>query len=172
MPARRVAASRPSSAHIAEVDLRRLFTRHACPSKFSYCTRVLHLAEGEAFRRIRVARASRRHPMILDMLADGRLHVSGVAVLVPLLTRESRDQLLARAVHKTKREIESLVAELRPRPDVPSVLRKLPEEPAASTIAKAPVGLVPGPVPECPPPSAVVEELSPARVSVMATRRQ
>jgi hypothetical protein len=49
-------------SHIAEVDLRRLYARFACSSMFVYCTRILHLAEGQAFRRIRVARASRRHP--------------------------------------------------------------------------------------------------------------
>jgi hypothetical protein len=66
-------------AHIAEVDFRHLYARHACSSMFAYCTRILHLAEGEAFRRIRAARASRRHPVLLEMLADGRLHVSGVS---------------------------------------------------------------------------------------------
>jgi hypothetical protein len=135
-------------AHIAEVDLRRLYARYACPSMFVYATHVLNLAEGEAFRRIRVARASRRHPILLEMLADGRLHVSGIALLVPFLTPQNRDQLLSLAVHKTKREIEKLIAELNPRPDAPSVMRKLPERPAAPTCGESPaatsVQLVPG----------------------------
>jgi len=120
-------------AHIAEVDLRRLWARFACPSMFVYCTRILHLAEGEAFRRIRVARASRRHPILLEMLADGRLHVSGISVLVPILTSENRDSLLSRAVHRTKREIQKLVVERHPRLDVPPVMRKLPNKPIAQT---------------------------------------
>src|SRR5262245_7406069 len=131
-------------AHIAEVELRRLYARDACPSMFAYCTRVLHLAEGEAFRRIRVARASRRHPVLLEMLADGRLHVSGIAVMVPFLTAENRERLLSLAIHKTKREIERLVAVLHPRPDVPSTVRKLPERPAAPTRSDEPGELVPG----------------------------
>jgi hypothetical protein len=131
-------------AHIAEVDFRRLYARHACSSMFVYSTRILHLAEGEAFRRIRVARASRRHPVLLEMLADGRLHVSGIAVLLRILTVENRDRLLSLAVHKTKRHIEKLVAELDPRPDVPSIMRKLPERPAAPMPATLPVELVPG----------------------------
>ena len=87
------------------------------------------------------------------MLADGRLHVSGIAVLVPILTAENRDSLLSRAVHKSKREIEKLVAEVCPRPDVPSVMRKLPERPAAPAPAQRPIELVPGTVPEPSPPS-------------------
>ncbi len=49
-------------AHIAEVDTRKLYAREAAPSMFAYCTEVLHLSEPEAALRIRVARASRRHP--------------------------------------------------------------------------------------------------------------
>jgi hypothetical protein len=142
-------------AHIAEVDFRHLYARHACSSMFAYCTRILHLAEGEAFRRIRAARASRRHPVLLEMLADGRLHVSGIAVLVRFLTADNRDQLLSLAVHKTKREIQKLVAELYPRPDVPSVMRKLPQRPSAPTPAEPPLERVPGSAADFPP--AVVE---------------
>ncbi len=61
-------------AHIAEVDERRLYAREAFPSMFVYCTNVLHLSEPEAYLRIAAARASRVHPMLLAMLADGRLH--------------------------------------------------------------------------------------------------
>jgi hypothetical protein len=113
--------------HLAEVDARRLFARYAVPSMFLYCRDVLHLSEGEAQLRINVARAAREHPILLTMLADGRLHLSGIAKLAPILTAENRDMLLSRAIHKSKREIEELVAELFPRPDAPSVIRKLPE---------------------------------------------
>ena len=40
--------------------------------------------------------------------------------------------MLARATHKTKREIEELVAELAPKPGVPSTIRKRPERKASS----------------------------------------
>src|SRR4249919_2235450 len=69
-------------AHIGEVDRRRLYARHASPSMFAYCTEVLHLSEAEAYLRITAARAAREHPLILDMLRDGRLHLSGIARLV------------------------------------------------------------------------------------------
>ena len=115
-------------AHIGEVDERRLFARQAFPSMFVYCTQALHLSEAEAYRRITVARAARTHAGLLAMLRDGRLHLSGMALLVPLLTPQNRDSVLARATHRSKREIEELVAELRPRPDVPSGMRKLPDE--------------------------------------------
>jgi hypothetical protein len=114
-------------AHLAEVDERRLYARQAFPSLFAYCTEALHLSEAEAYLRIGAARASWEHPMLLTMLGDGRLHLTGIAKLAPHLTRENRDTLLQRATHRTKRQIEELVAEIAPRPDVPAVMRKLPE---------------------------------------------
>ena len=61
--------------------------------------------------------------MLLTMLEDGRLHLSGIVELAPHLTDENCDELLARATHKTKREILELVAEIAPKPDVPPVAR-------------------------------------------------
>ena len=112
--------------HIGEVDERRLYAREASPSMFAYCTEVLHLSEHEAYLRIAVARASRKHLRLLEMLSDGRLHLSGVAKLAPHLTEANGQTLLERAAHKSKRKIEELVAELSPKPDVPATIRKAP----------------------------------------------
>ncbi|HYN04062.1 MAG TPA: hypothetical protein VE359_16550, partial [Vicinamibacteria bacterium] len=114
-------------AHIAEADERRLYAREAFPSMFAYCMEALHLSEGEAYLRIAVARASREHPMLLPMLGDGRLHLSGIALLAPHLTAANRETLLRRGTHRSKRQIEELVAEPAPRGDVPSQMRRLPE---------------------------------------------
>ncbi|HUG54254.1 MAG TPA: HNH endonuclease [Vicinamibacteria bacterium] len=114
-------------SHIGEVDARRLYAREACDSMFTYCTAVLRLSEHEAYLRITVARVARRHPLLLAMLADGRLHLSGIAKLAAHLTEANRDSVLGRAIHKSKREIEVLVADLAPRPDVPVSVRRLPD---------------------------------------------
>src|SRR3990172_9486306 len=112
-------------AHIGEVDARRLYAREAS-SMFTYCTELLHLSEAEAYLRIAAARASRKYPLLLVMLSDGRVHLSGVGKLAPYLTDANCDAVLARAVHKSKREIEELVAEIAPKPDVPPTVRKVP----------------------------------------------
>jgi hypothetical protein len=166
-------------AHIGEVDERRLFARQAFPSMFAYCTERLHLSEAEAYRRITVARAARQHPEVLEALRDGRVHLSGLARLVPLLTADNCVALLERATHLTTRQIEALVAELAPRPDVPSLLRKLPQKrQGPSVVAVEPQTVVPSPdelvarrVVCLPPPSrkAVVEPLAPARFKVQFT---
>ena len=78
-------------AHIGEVEARRLFAREAASSMFVYCAKMLPRSEHEAYLRIRVARAARKHPMLLEMLADGRLFLSGIALLAPRLTEANRD---------------------------------------------------------------------------------
>ena len=83
-------------AHIAEVDARDLYAREAAPSLFAWCTERLHFSEQETYARITVARASRKHPMLLAMLRDGRLHLSGIVRLVPHLTVENRARILGR----------------------------------------------------------------------------
>jgi len=52
--------------------------------------------------------------------------------LAPHLTRENCETLLGRAAHRTKREVEELIAEVAPRPDAPTVVRKLPDRKAAT----------------------------------------
>jgi hypothetical protein len=126
-------------AHIGEVEARRLYAREASPSMFAYCTEVLHLSEAEAYLRITAARAARKNPVILDMLGDGRLHLSGIAKLVPHLTHENAASLLPRAAHRSKRQIEELIAEMAPRPDVPTLVRRVPTKTAQVSEAPAPL---------------------------------
>ncbi|MBI5709661.1 MAG: hypothetical protein HZC42_05045 [Candidatus Eisenbacteria bacterium] len=106
-------------AHLAEVDARRLYAPAGHPSMFSYCVHELRLSEEAACKRIRAARTARQFPVLFEALADGRLHLSAVGLLVPYLTPENADELLAAAAHRTKSEIEELLAERFPRPDLP-----------------------------------------------------
>jgi hypothetical protein len=119
--------------HLAEVDARKLYLREACSSMHVYATSRLHLSDAEAFLRIRAARVSRRFPVVLRMLADGRIHLSAIAKLSPHLRDTDGEAVLARAVHRSKREIDLLVAELAPKPDAPPLMRRLPTGRSADT---------------------------------------
>ena len=111
---------------LIEFDTRRLYLGEGYPSLFAYCTQVLHYAEHAALNRIEVARAARRLPVLLEHIADGSLHLTGARLLAPHLSENNVDALLAAARHKSKREIEELIAALKPQPDVPSIVRRLP----------------------------------------------
>src|SRR6476661_8014027 len=97
-------------AHIAEFDARRLYLPAAYPSMYAYCVQELHLSEDAASKRIQAARVARQFPAILEALAEGQLHLSAVVLLAPYLTRENAGDLLAGASHRTKAEIEELLA--------------------------------------------------------------
>lgn len=114
-------------AGLAEFDRRRLYLGLGFASIYSYCAARLHLKEGAAYRRIETARASRRHPVILEMLRDGRLSVAAAALIGPNLGRPGAEELLAEASGKSKREVEVLLARRNPKPPAPSLIRKLPE---------------------------------------------
>ena len=113
-------------AYIAEIDRRKLYLEHACPSMFAFCTKRFHMSEAVAARRIRAGRATCRFPCILGMVARGELHLSGIHQLAGHLTDENYEEVLRRARHKSMREIERLIAEISPRPDVPTSIRALP----------------------------------------------
>jgi hypothetical protein len=123
-------------AALAEVDARRLYLGEGCSSMFTYCTQVLHLSEHAAYARIETARAARRWPLIFELIADGSVHLTGITLLARHLTAENHDRLLAAARHKSKREIEEIVAAIRPQPPAPSTVRKLPAAKECSATAR------------------------------------
>ena len=45
-------------AYIAEIDRRKLYLEHACPSMFAFCTKRFHMSEAIAVKRIRGGRAA------------------------------------------------------------------------------------------------------------------
>lgn len=112
---------------LAELDARRLYLGQGCSSLFTYCNQVLHLSEHAAYHRIEAARTARQYPVVLELLAEGALTLTTVALLRPHLTAENHARLLDAARHKTKREVEHQIACLAPQPDVPSLVRKIPE---------------------------------------------
>jgi hypothetical protein len=92
-------------------------------------------------------------------LIDGALTLTTVKLLAPHLTRENVGEVLAAARRKSKREVEYLVAALRPLPAVPPSIRKLPTNdhhysPAPDSIGKTsmpPIQAERGLGPECEP---------------------
>ena len=113
--------------YLGEVDARKLYREQACASMFAYCVEELHMSESEAYLRIQAARLGRQYPLLVQLLAQGKLNLTAIKLLGPQLTADNHVQLLARASGKGKREIELLLAEIAPKPDVPSRMRKLPE---------------------------------------------
>jgi hypothetical protein len=119
-------------AHLAELDARRLHLKAGGSSLFAYCLQQLGLSETEAFHRITAARLARRYPIIFELLAQRRLHLSAVCAVRRHINDENHAALLAEVCGKSKREIEELLAARFGAPSVVDKLRRLPPfEPCA-----------------------------------------
>src|SRR5688500_15944324 len=89
---------------------------------------------------------------IVDQLANGSLHLTAVSLLGPHLTTANHVDVLNAAKHQSKREVEQLIARLRPQPDVPAVVRKLPA-PNPAVIPSVPLAIdIPEAQESTPPP--------------------
>ena len=176
-------------AALAEVDSRRLYLGQGCSSLFVYCTTLLRLSEHAAYGRIEAARAARRFPVLLEMLARGELTLTSLCLVAPHLTEPNHLDVLVRVRHRCKREVEDIVASLRPKPDVPTLIRKVPRrasatEPEAGVLSAPPqtrpegdpnrgVPNVSAPTPQvetrATAPPAAVRPLAPERYKLLVT---
>lgn len=164
-----VNAERAASAdvifHLAELDRRKLYLEDACSSLFAYCVERLGYSEDGATKRVRVARLVQRFPLVLDELASGEVHLTGLFLLSGHLTADNSGQLLAEARGKSKRQLEELLARWFPRPDVAPTITPVTSEPAQAELsAWSGTGNPPARAPR-----PRIEPLSPASVRVEFT---
>ena len=113
-------------AALGELDARRLYLGEGCSSLFTYCTQILHLSEHAAYGRIEAARAARKWPAILGASCRwvGASHGDR-----PAGSASDDGESPARAglhASQDQREVEEIVASLRPEPPVGSSVREVP----------------------------------------------
>lgn len=99
---------------LAEADLRKATIGKGYSSTFDYCVRRLKLSEDEAYRRIHAARATVSRPELLSAMSDGRLSLSAVSKIAPFVQRADAAVIISRAEGKSAREIDDMLAPLRP----------------------------------------------------------
>ena len=162
-------------AHLAEVDARWLYSDRSHSSMFGYCTSELCMTRDEAYNRITAARILRDYPELQDYVASGKLHLTAIKRLIPHLTRDNARSLFEAASGKTKEQVELMLAERFPRPDVSTSLRRLPEpSPSRRLPSVLPVSQPAAPPP--PPPRSCakpkLEPLSPKRYKLQLTASQ
>lgn len=175
-------------AGLAEFDERLLHLPLGFPSLFSYCTKHLRMSEGAAYDRIEAARAARRFPVILERLATASITLSTIGLVGRHLTTSNHADLLTECHHKSKREVEVIVARLAPKPDAVTMIRRVPAltplrapapDPLAdnalaasqSVSAVSTLPASPTPVPQT-PARPVIAPLSPERFKLQVTISQ
>jgi 5-methylcytosine-specific restriction endonuclease McrA len=112
-------------AHLGEVDARGVHRSRRCSSLYTYCIYELRFSEDAAARRSAAARFAKEFPALLEAIAAGELHLTGLLMLGPHLTPANQAEVLARAKFRTKKELTKLVRELNPLPSVPDLVEPL-----------------------------------------------
>jgi hypothetical protein len=164
-------------AHLVEMDRRQLDRAAGYRSIFDYCVNRLGLSEDAAYNRMAATRVARKFPLALELLTSGALRPTALRLLEKVLTEANHREVLEAARHKSKREMELLIAQVAPRPDVPASVRKLPA-PKAAPAPAAELPLEPAAAcaaPARPPSKAtrpVVEPLAPRAISKRCSTRR
>jgi 5-methylcytosine-specific restriction endonuclease McrA len=113
--------------YLAEIDRRKLYLEEAYSSLYSYCVEKYHYSEGAAYRRIQVARLSQKYPQILKVLSEGKVHLSALSAIAPMLTQENIKELLIKIQGKTKKGVEEIVGGHQPfKSPLKDKIRRLP----------------------------------------------
>jgi len=130
------------------------------PSLWMYLLKDLGLRESVAARRIAVMKLLRQFPQLDAPLADGRLCITTIELLAPLMTPENVDEVVRMGANLTKEETLRLRAELQPREPPREGIRRLPTAVAALSLA--------APAPEVPPPEVIAPAAAPSEAPPLA----
>ena len=151
---------------IAEFDALRLYVPEGYASMHAFCVGALRMCEDSAYKRIQAARAIWKFPQLCTALAEGRLHLTAVFTLAPHLTAENVDELVTACTHKTRRNIQDLIARRFLGPAAGLPFDPLPVAPADPEGPPADGQLVPVPVDPHPlkiAQASVVQPVDPPR---------
>ena len=92
-------------AHLAEVETRGIHRSRRCASLYTYCIYELRFSEDAAARRSAAARLTKEFPILLEAVAAGELHLTGLLMIGPHVTAENHERVLGRAKFRTKNEL-------------------------------------------------------------------
>ncbi len=154
--------------HLAEFERRKMHEALGYSSLSVYCREALGLTEGPTYRRTHAAAILQRFPFAADYLRDGRLWMTTLTLLEPVLTPDNARDLFDAASKRPKQEVERLVAAVKspeavPVPEdrirlpSPAKVRTLPATRSAPSPTAASETLVAPPQPASPlepPPCA------------------
>lgn len=147
--------------HLNEFDRRKLAAGKGFPSLFEYCVKELKYAQSEAGRRIQVARAAVKYPVLYKAIERGLLSLTVGSMLAPHLRWDNYRKLIRAAKGMTTREVDALIASLNP-------IAAAPQERIRILTVSAPPAPVQdselfAPPPPSPPPKPMPSEVEPAR---------
>jgi len=91
---------------LQEVIRRKLYLLHGFPNLASYCQEVFGLSEDAAWKRSQVARTAIFFPEIMDLLKEGKTHITHLALIAPQITEANSDKILNFLPGASKRDLK------------------------------------------------------------------
>src|SRR5262249_26889165 len=122
---------------LADFDRQRAYLELGYSSLWDYVHRALGQSETMTHYRVRAARFVQGFPQAVEPLRAGRLCITTLATLAPVVTEANCDAVLAEAMEKPKREVERIKARLAPKPVPKDLVRKAPA-PLPGKVAASP----------------------------------
>lgn len=114
---------------LREIYRLKLYLAYGSPSFHAFCTQVLGMSDDSAWRRMKAASLADRFPEVVKpLIAEGKVHLTGLALLDKVITPENGARLIAEAAGKSTTEIKAIIAREAPAECVAGV-RKLPARP-------------------------------------------
>src|SRR5690349_7118960 len=114
---------------LREIYRRKLYLEYGAPSFHAFCTQVLGMSDDSAWRRMKAASLADRFPEVVKpLIAEGKVHLTGLALLDKVITPENGERLIAEAAGKSTTEIKAIIAREAPQ-ECASGVRKLPARP-------------------------------------------
>src|SRR5215831_6155250 len=89
---------------LVEFDRLEMYLALGYDKLWTYCMKVLHLCEGATYRRTQAVKLLQRFPQLAEHLRDGRLNLSTLVELKPVLTDENVDAIAEQAAFMSKSE--------------------------------------------------------------------
>jgi hypothetical protein len=114
--------TRGDASESPKARLRGIYRERGCSSLYTYLIYELRMSEDAAFRRARAARIVRQFPILLEKIATGEIHLTGLLLLGPHLTQENYLQVLVSVLLRTRRRGARVIKPWRTivRPSVPT----------------------------------------------------
>ena len=122
-------------AALVEIDTHRVFEKFGVTSTYSYCLKILRLSEDQAYAFVKVARLSQQMPALQAAVESGRVNVSTLRKIAPVIKPENQSEWLAKAEALPRRVLEQEVARHAPQSLAQDRLKPLSAESTGLTCA-------------------------------------
>jgi len=127
--------------HLHEIDSRGIYRDAGYSSLFIYCCQALGYSEGAAFRRVRAARCLKSSPDVYRLISDGKLSLSALAEVSPVMNESNSREVLTLTAGASKTKANEIAvrfgaAQLEKRATVR--LRKVEQKAAAADLFSSP----------------------------------